>query len=164
MGMDVVELVMEVEEAFDITILDRHAEKIRTVGDLYRYILGKLDGKISGTPSCLSASAFYRLRRKLMAEFRVERRRVRPASMLDDLIPTAKRRAEWRRLEDGLGWTLPDLVRPDWVGAAFVGLLITLAAAIIFAWCRQDGFALESAGPALLLFLLGAFLLGAKCT
>jgi hypothetical protein len=32
MGLDTVELIMEVEECFDITIPDAEAEKIQTVG------------------------------------------------------------------------------------------------------------------------------------
>jgi acyl carrier protein len=38
MGLDIVELVMTVEEAFDFAIPDRDAERLRTVGDLYWYV------------------------------------------------------------------------------------------------------------------------------
>src|SRR5262249_16894428 len=82
MGLDTVELVMEVEEAFGITIPDQEAEKIQTVGDLYHYILATLGGPPLTTPGCLSAAAFYRLRRQLMGRFRIERRRIQPASTL----------------------------------------------------------------------------------
>jgi acyl carrier protein len=37
-----VELVMEFESAFDITIPDEDAEKIQTVGNAITYISGKL--------------------------------------------------------------------------------------------------------------------------
>lgn len=37
-SLDTVELVMELEEAFDISIPDEDAEKIQTVGDAIRYI------------------------------------------------------------------------------------------------------------------------------
>jgi len=37
-SLDVVELVMALEEAFDIDIPDEESEKIRTVGDAVRYI------------------------------------------------------------------------------------------------------------------------------
>lgn len=42
-SLDVVELVMALEEAFDIEIPDEHAEKIQTVGDAVDYI----DTKVS---------------------------------------------------------------------------------------------------------------------
>ncbi len=40
-SLDVVELVMEFEDEFDITIPDDDYEKIRTVGDAIEYIDGK---------------------------------------------------------------------------------------------------------------------------
>lgn len=37
-SLDVVELVMELEDEFDLEISDEDAEKINTVGDVVRYI------------------------------------------------------------------------------------------------------------------------------
>jgi len=37
-SLDVVELVMALEEAFDIEIPDDDAEKIRTVNDIFQYL------------------------------------------------------------------------------------------------------------------------------
>ncbi|MBE3585189.1 acyl carrier protein [Desulfofundulus thermocisternus] len=37
-SLDIVELVMALEEEFDLTIPDEDAEKIRTVGEAVRYI------------------------------------------------------------------------------------------------------------------------------
>ncbi|MBC8327892.1 MAG: acyl carrier protein [Planctomycetes bacterium] len=41
-SLDTVELVMEFESAFDITIPDEDAEKIQTVGDAVTYITSKV--------------------------------------------------------------------------------------------------------------------------
>ena len=41
-SLDVVELVMAIEEAFDIEIGDEDAEAIRTVGDVEAYVLKRL--------------------------------------------------------------------------------------------------------------------------
>ena len=41
-SLDTVELVMEFEDEFDISIPDEDAEKIQTVGDAVTYISGKL--------------------------------------------------------------------------------------------------------------------------
>ena len=43
-SLDTVELVMEFESAFDITIPDEDAEKIQTVGNAISYITGKVAG------------------------------------------------------------------------------------------------------------------------
>ncbi len=41
-SLDIVELVMAFENAFNITIPDEDAEKIQTVGDVYKYLNEKL--------------------------------------------------------------------------------------------------------------------------
>lgn len=43
-SLDVVELVMALEEAFDIEIPDEDAEKIRTVKDIFDYLAKALPG------------------------------------------------------------------------------------------------------------------------
>ena len=40
-SLDIVELVMTMEEEFDLDIPDEDAEKIKTVGDVTKYILAK---------------------------------------------------------------------------------------------------------------------------
>lgn len=44
-SLDIVELVMELEEEFDIQIPDDQAEKIRTVGEAIDYIEAKVQEK-----------------------------------------------------------------------------------------------------------------------
>jgi acyl carrier protein len=39
-SLDIVELIMALEEAFDLDIPDEEAEKLRTVGDAVSYIKG----------------------------------------------------------------------------------------------------------------------------
>jgi hypothetical protein len=160
MGLDTVELVMEIEEAFDLTIPDEEAEKIQTIGQAYRYILARLDGPVDGTAVCLSAATFYFLRRKLMGCLRIQRPRIRPDSALEDLIPAANRRVHWHRLRESLGWKLPDLLRPDWVGLAILGLILSWSAFVVLAWSGLTGFAPAAAVPGLLALVAGAFLLG----
>jgi acyl carrier protein len=44
-SLDIVELVMELEEEFEITIPDEEAEKIKTVGEAIDYIMKELEKK-----------------------------------------------------------------------------------------------------------------------
>lgn len=44
-SLDTVELVMELEDEFDMTIPDEEAEKLKTVGEAIDYIAKHLDGK-----------------------------------------------------------------------------------------------------------------------
>ncbi|HAF50537.1 MAG: Acyl carrier protein [Synergistales bacterium 54_24] len=42
-SLDIVELIMGIEEEFDIEIPDEDAEKLTTVGEAFEYVKGKLD-------------------------------------------------------------------------------------------------------------------------
>ncbi len=43
-SLDVVELVMSIEEEFELEISDEEVEKIRTIGDIVKYIEKQLEG------------------------------------------------------------------------------------------------------------------------
>ena len=49
MGLDGVEIVMDVEDHFGITIADGEAEQIRTVGELLALIQARLDAAAAAT-------------------------------------------------------------------------------------------------------------------
>ena len=42
-SLDIVELVMAMEESFDVEIPDEDAEKIQTIGSAIQYLKGKLE-------------------------------------------------------------------------------------------------------------------------
>ncbi|MFN4111128.1 MAG: acyl carrier protein [Ignavibacteria bacterium] len=42
-SLDIVELVMAFEQAFNLTIPDEDSEKIQTVGDVYKYLEEKIN-------------------------------------------------------------------------------------------------------------------------
>jgi hypothetical protein len=113
---DPLEMVMNIEEAFHITIPDREAMQIRTVGELHAYVLAKLTQPPS--PGCISSATFYRLRRTLRELFAVPRERVRPAARMEDLVPREGRQERWQRLAGALKpGRLPELRRPQWMAA-----------------------------------------------
>ncbi len=162
MGLDTVELVMEMERAFGITIPDEEAEKIQTVGQAHRYIVAMLSeqpGPEPG-PACLTAAMFYRLRRQLMGCLRVERPRIRPDSALEDLFSKRGRRSAWQRLEEALGWRLPGLVRPHWTWLVWGVPAVGFLAAEVVAWGRLGGFAGEALFALLISSVMGLVLLG----
>jgi acyl carrier protein len=114
MGLDVIELVMEVEEHFGISIPDSQAERIYTVGELYGYILKQMGLKPPGRKAsirCPTSRAFYQIRRTLTEELGVDRKAVRPAALLRDLFPADSRTAVWPRLSAALN--LPNLSDAD---------------------------------------------------
>ena len=47
MGLDLAEIVMAVEEEFDITLIDENFQDIKTIGEFHDYIVALLDAKLS---------------------------------------------------------------------------------------------------------------------
>jgi acyl carrier protein len=135
MGLDTVELVLEVEDAFGIHIPDRDAEKIQTVGELHEYILAHFSPTDSTKPAvCASARCFYRVRAALTNQIGLERKAVTPGALLVELLPRRDRRRRWRELKENLALRIPDLQLPACTGplvflsAFFVALAVAISA------------------------------------
>jgi hypothetical protein len=157
MGLDLVELAIEVEKTFDISILDADAEKIITVGQLYDYVISKLPAQQSRR--CLTAAAFYQFRSALTAQFGVERASIRPSTSITSIVPETARRSEWQRLGSHLDWNLPSLVRPAWMGNALMGLILSWIVAVIAGSVWFHGFSLNAVGTTLAAAFFGTILL-----
>jgi acyl carrier protein len=136
MGLDVVELIMDIEQHFGIRIPDADAERLYSVGDLYVYVLartGRSDPVAFATP-CPTSRAFYRVRRALTGELGVERSRVRPAVALRDLLPRETRPDGWSRLVAALRLQNPPDPDPPPRGPTWRVFWRAVGAATAAAW------------------------------
>jgi acyl carrier protein len=100
MGLDTIELVMEVEDAFEFGIPDEDAEKLLRCGDLHAYIVQRL--RPLGDLPCHSAAAFHRLRRVLLRCLPLERKQVRPGALIHRLMGEAHAH-RWASIARDLG-------------------------------------------------------------
>jgi acyl carrier protein len=132
MGLDAVELIMEVEDAFDFKIPDDNASQIITVGDLYDYILELKRDTVSPRNVCLSAATFYLIRRAVCAELGSNPKSIRPQIRLDSTFPQKRRRSFWAELQTAINLKLPRLARPKWLVAIAASLSIAASAWIGF--------------------------------
>jgi acyl carrier protein len=160
MGLDTVELAIKVEKAFDIAILDEEGERIVSAGDLYQCVLRKLAVKSKESTRCRSAVVFYRLRTMMADRFGIDKRGIRPASLIDDLVSFKNRNAEWQDLGNRLGWEFPALCRPPWVSNVFFGLLAAWLAVVVALWKTLGAFSLAATGLVIISFLAGMVVLG----
>ncbi len=127
MGLDSVEIVMEVEDEFAISIPDDEAEKIRRVGELIEAVKRRVS-LLTRRP-CPTAKTFYGLRRALMHRIGVDRRDIRLATPLAAILPFEHRREMWDALR-GAGFKLPGLRRPTLAWSA--GLVVTII--VLLSW------------------------------
>lgn len=124
MGLDTVELVMEVEDAFDVEIPDDRAGQMLTVGDLYDFIVESKRDVVDPRGICLSAATFFAIRRALISEIDILPRSLRPRTSVQATLPTTGRRTLWAKLQSSLDLKLPTLCRPKWLVAISTALAI----------------------------------------
>jgi acyl carrier protein len=131
MGLDGVELIMAVEEAFGVSISDEEAGQIRTPRQLCDVVAGKVR---TVEPSvCLTQRSFYLLRRTFRGKLAVPRSRFRPETPLEQLVPLDNRRVAWSELREDVGAVVwPKMRLPTSLTTVFVSVAVVLWAAL--AW------------------------------
>jgi len=126
MGLELVEIILEVEESFGIKIEDddlvdpatkeRPAPIYHTrVGDLYRLILNKRHALGLDKPDIpLEIAALSKIQAALGEVLGVAREAIRPADNLADLFPRETRRRQWRQLRRQLRGVGPLVADRRW--------------------------------------------------
>jgi acyl carrier protein len=116
--MESIEIVMRIEEEFAIDLPDPELSSVRTVGDLYRMVLSKLET----APPVRPARSFYRLRRAIVACLGRQRKFIRPNTSLAHLLPRPTRIAAWKSLAEVSELQFPRLRHPRWARDTFRAL------------------------------------------
>jgi len=116
MGLDSVELVMAVEEDFQIAISDSEASDCATVRKLVELVYSRL--RHTSKDPCPSQHSFYLARQKLMSALHIPRQNIRPETDLNEIIPKKNRKRVWSEvstaLADGVFYQ-NQLVGPKWM-------------------------------------------------
>lgn len=127
MGLDGIELILAIEDAFQIHIADEEAGNVSTVGDLHSLVLSKLDAR--DAKRYLTSAAFYRTRRGIIDTLGIERREIRPSTLLAVILPRSNRCENWRRIQEAMKLKLPDLRHPGWIQLGLIAAGVALAVA-----------------------------------
>ena len=132
MGLDGVELVMAVEEAFDIQIEDAAAAQLLTPRLLTDYVLNKVNTATATV--CLTQRAFNLLRKSLIHQCGFKRSQIAPNVSLAQLLPKPQRRKIIQQVIAELGIKKPpEFIRPRWlnimltIGSVLAGVLAAVA-------------------------------------
>lgn len=127
MGLDAVEIVMAVEDAFDIRLEDREVEKVRTPGQLIELVLEKV--RVSDSTVCLTQRAFGRIRRVLTSHFAIPRQQIAPSMDLNKVLPRRIRPKFLTLLVVDIGLpSVPKLRRPSFIIVLLFWLVAATAA------------------------------------
>jgi len=119
MGLDSVELVLAIEEEFGVDIPDHDAEKMVTVGVIYEWL--KIRIATTEPIACLTQRVFYKLRRALIENYRLERHLIAPDTRLTDLLTLDEIEEGWPFLQMFIDLKTP----PFKVANEFLGFRLT---------------------------------------
>lgn len=120
MGLDLVEILMETEKEFEISILDSEVYEAVTVGKYVNVVYSRLR-KDQNDP-CPSQHAFYLIRQGLMQTFEIPRLAIKLETELDKVVPKRNRRQLWEEFKRSVfGQWVSDikLVLPGWLDTIF---------------------------------------------
>jgi acyl carrier protein len=126
MGLDSVELVIEVEDQFGITVSDAEAQRIVTVGDLIAIINARMEA--SKQSRCPSLGRFLEVRRFMRDFLQNPSLRMRPSTTVVALVPWYRRRELWRSLSRLLDSYRTPLQQPQPLRMAALLVSLTLIA------------------------------------
>ncbi|HSM94959.1 MAG TPA: hypothetical protein VLT91_02870 [Rhizomicrobium sp.] len=141
--LDSVELVQDIEKAFDIQITDAEAERTLVVGDLYDLLLSKIPTNDTNK-KCASAMIFYRLRRAIR-NLGIESE-LKPATDMH-FLETGGTRSCFKKIEAETGLQLPT-PQLMWIGNTGCLMLLISVCAVIGLSFALHGFTLFSAPTA----------------
>ncbi len=108
MGLDFVEIVMEVEETFGMTFRSDEFGSIKTVGDFVSLIRSRIAA--ADTVACPSLSQFLRLRSLVREVAGKPELRIRPSHRLQSTLSNDEIRGLWQSMHERLG-IYPDTLR-----------------------------------------------------
>lgn len=125
MGLDAVEIIMAVEDAFDIRFENYEGEKLVTPRLLIDFIFSKVS--VASSSVCLTHRAFNLLRKALLRQGGWKRSDIAPATSLSALMPKPQRRALLEKVITELGIKKPPVLnRPKWLTTLLFGVSVLL--------------------------------------
>jgi|GEM_PF-1068338 len=167
MGLDTVELVMDVEDKFDIVIWDADYPGLATVGDMHALIIQRLQASLDPRPEpppCPSTMTFLKVRQFFATTFDIGRPMISPKTPLETLLPRSNREASWFDLARHAELQLPRLQRtlPQILGVFFMPLGLCGVPTLLAIEADEPGIVVLTAGCGLICYLILSALLASR--
>ncbi|WP_083478237.1 hypothetical protein [Lacinutrix himadriensis] len=129
---DIEDLILKIENTFQIQFEQNEFENVRTYGDLCDKITKKIE--LQSVDDCTSQQAFYRLRNAINKFTESEKNEVIPKTKLIDLFPKKNRISKIREIEKELGFELSILSPTKFVNGIISLLMLVSFIGIFFSW------------------------------
>jgi hypothetical protein len=122
---DLDHLLEEIYLSFWVKVTEQDFRETSTVGELFDKVNLKMDRFASS--ACLTSVAFFRLRTSLTDLSGLDRRSIRPSTLLNSIVRPNIRRIWWQSIETTLRFRLPEL-RPGPASIAANCMILSLGA------------------------------------
>lgn len=129
---DIEDLLVKVENSFDIKFVGDELIHITTFGQLCDHIANKI--QLENSDDCTSQQAFYKLRDAISSTLQIDNKTISTDFPLVNLLPRKNRRRGTKKLEKHLGFKLNILRPPRWVTWTLVILLLASIGGLFFNW------------------------------
>ena len=124
MGLDFVEIVMEVEETFGIRFRSEEFSSIQTVGDFVSLLRSRIVA--ADTVACPSLSQFLRLRSLVREVAGKPELRIRPSHRLESTLSSDEIRRLWQSMQEKLGIYPAPLRLPRYLRNTLLLIAVTI--------------------------------------
>lgn len=133
MGFESVELVLEVEDRFQVSLPVAEWSRVRTVAELASLVVARLP---KPSEACPTARMFLIMRNTLAQECGIDRRALRPSTPLTTTFPNMNRRYRWKKLSRSEpripGLELTENARRGFDAVSLFLLMLWVLAAVAF--------------------------------
>lgn len=129
---DIEDLLVKVQDSFDIKFTDNELASVYTFGEMCDYIKGKI--QLDHTDDCTTQQAFYKLRTSITTSLQLDRDGLTTDTLLAEILPRRTRRMRTKKIEDELGFKLSLLRPPHFLTGILVLLLLASFISVFFIW------------------------------
>lgn len=129
---DIEDVLLEVENSFDIKFDDNAFDHVQTFGEMCDHIKSKI--RLKPTDDCTTQQAFYKLRNTLQSTLHLDKEEITPDTLLVDLLPRHTRKSKTKQIEQDLGIKLSLLRPPHWVTIFLLLLFCASSMGLLMDW------------------------------
>ncbi|MBT3424699.1 MAG: hypothetical protein HOD63_13845 [Bacteroidetes bacterium] len=105
MGLDSIQILVDIEECFDITIEDNEAERIRTVGELSDHVWSLVETKSEKV--CFNQLIYFRLRKFVTSNSTISPMKFSPTLKISKIWDKKRRQEVWEDISKELELKIP---------------------------------------------------------
>lgn len=116
------DLLIEVEDSFQIRFEDNELIYIETMGQLCDHIANKI--QLEESEDCTSQQAFYKLTSAFSSVLQFDKGIIKPGTQLAEILPRRGRKGRLKKVEAKLGFSLQILRPPVWVSVSLLIILL----------------------------------------